>query len=158
MTVRAIFPLTSPHRAQMIAEREALRWIQKYIANFGGDPEKVTIFGESAGAMSVSLQMVHNGGDAEGLFRGAFMMSGSPIPTGDITTGQVCPVSRRHCPCSHCLQVYYDEVLKNTGCAGSSDSLQCLRDVDYKVLKEAINQTPGIFSYQVRFDWIPVLT
>ena len=32
--------------------------------------------------------MLTNGGDTEGLFRGAFMESGSPIPTGDITHGQ----------------------------------------------------------------------
>ena len=42
-------------------------------------------WGQSAGSMSVSLQMVTNGGNTEGLFRAAFMQSGSPIPTSDIT-------------------------------------------------------------------------
>ncbi|KAI0685284.1 carotenoid ester lipase [Cerioporus squamosus] len=51
-------------------QREALRWIQKYISAFGGDPEN---WGESAGAGSVALHMQTNGGDTEGLFRAAFM-------------------------------------------------------------------------------------
>ena len=42
-------------------------------------------WGESAGSISVSLQMVTNGGDTEGLFRAAFMESGSPLATSDIT-------------------------------------------------------------------------
>ncbi|KAF4576963.1 hypothetical protein EYR36_004947 [Pleurotus pulmonarius] len=69
-------------------QREALRWIQKYISSFGGDPTKVTIWGESAGAISAALHMVANNGNHEGLFRGAFMQSGSPIPVGDISHGQ----------------------------------------------------------------------
>lgn len=47
-------------------------------------------WGESAGAISVSLHMLANGGNTGGLFRGGFMESGSPIPVGDITNGQVC--------------------------------------------------------------------
>ncbi|KAJ6498720.1 carotenoid ester lipase precursor [Mycena vulgaris] len=47
-------------------QRQALRWIQKYITSFGGDPTKVTIWGLSAGAISVSLQMLSNSGDNEG--------------------------------------------------------------------------------------------
>ena len=42
-------------------------------------------WGESAGAISVSLHMLANGGNTEGLFRAAFMMSGSPTSIGDIT-------------------------------------------------------------------------
>ena len=41
--------------------------------------------------MSVAMQMITNGGDTEGLFRGAFMQSGSPIPVGDITHGGFFP-------------------------------------------------------------------
>jgi hypothetical protein len=42
-------------------------------------------WGQSAGAISVGLQLVTNGGNPDGLFRAAFMQSGSPPSTGDIT-------------------------------------------------------------------------
>ncbi|KAJ3801933.1 Alpha/Beta hydrolase protein [Lentinula aff. detonsa] len=121
-------------------QREAFRWVQKYIGAFGGDPTKVTIWGESAGAISAALQMVTNGGNTEGLFRAAFMQSGSPIPVGDITDGQA----------------YYDDLVEATGCSGSDDTLNCLRGVDYSVLKAAVDATPGIFAYQaLNLAWLP---
>jgi len=46
-------------------------------------------WGQSAGAISASLQMLAYGGNSTGLFRGAFMQSGAPIPVGNITGGQV---------------------------------------------------------------------
>ncbi|KAJ7207637.1 Carboxylesterase family-domain-containing protein, partial [Mycena pura] len=79
-------------------QREAMRWVQKYISNFGGDPSKVTIWGESSGAISVAMHMLANDGDTEGLFRAAFMQSGSPVPVGPLENGQLCTCSWASAP------------------------------------------------------------
>lgn len=58
----------------------ALKWIKQNIASFGGDPNKVTIMGESAGAIAISMLCASP--EAKGLFRGAISESG----------GSFCPV------------------------------------------------------------------
>lgn len=63
----------------------AFQWVRDNILNFGGDPDQVTIFGESAGAMSVGLHSLSIP-SSDGLFRGAIMQSnpfGIPYKTVD---------------------------------------------------------------------------
>ena len=93
-------------------------------------------WGESAGAISVALHMLVNKGDQEGLFRGAIMQSGGPIPVGDIEHGQQ----------------YYDALVKNAACDTSPDTLECLRSVPYDRLKYAMDLSPNFFAYQVKAD------
>jgi len=64
----------------------ALRWIKENIANFGGDPGRITISGESAGGMSVHAQILSPLGKNEGLFHRAISFSGTMLLIPDSGT------------------------------------------------------------------------
>lgn len=50
----------APGNAGLKDQTFALKWVHNEISNFGGDPEKVTIFGESAGSASVHFHILSN--------------------------------------------------------------------------------------------------
>ncbi|KAJ1182920.1 hypothetical protein NDU88_008097 [Pleurodeles waltl] len=92
----------------------ALQWVQNNIHAFGGDPAKVTIYGQSSGGTSVWAMMTSP--LAKGLFKGAIDMSGSYVYTATMA------------------QAEKDNLvfLKNTGCK----DLRCLRNLTPgKILK-----------------------
>jgi len=59
----------------LLDQREALRWIQRYIHLFGGDPRNVTLFGESAGALNICWHLLTQA--SRGLFNRVILQSGS---------------------------------------------------------------------------------
>jgi para-nitrobenzyl esterase len=75
----------------MLDQLEALKWVKANIQNFGGDPENVTIFGQSAGASSV-LNLCASP-LAKGCFRRAIVQSGGFMPAEDLKAAEQTGVS-----------------------------------------------------------------
>ncbi|KAF4622620.1 hypothetical protein D9613_009025 [Agrocybe pediades] len=109
-------------------QRQAMRWVQKYISQFGGDPTKVTMHMGRVRWIPICISPSRRKWREQRGFvpRGRHAVSSSP-QYGDITEGQ--PL--------------YDAIVQETGCSGSSDTLQCLRDLPFATLKAAINKSPG---------------
>ena len=117
-------------------QRMAINWVRNNIKGFGGDPTRITIMGQSAGAFSVSAQIMgHPSRDTASTdlvfdlnqtiapFRAAIMMSGAPGGTGvfDVST----------------KDQQYQRLLAYTKCGGTpATNLACLRSADNATLNK----------------------
>ena len=76
---------TTSGNAGMLDAVAALKWVRENIEGFGGDPNNVTIFGESGGGSKVSMLLAMP--DAKGLFHRAIIESGPGVRMGDAKAG-----------------------------------------------------------------------
>ncbi len=108
----------------------ALEWVRENVAAFGGDPENVTAFGESAGGMSICDLMVSP--PAEGLFARAIVQSG-PFDSSGAGMDAVRPLAE--------AEETGRELSRRLGCDEAPDELAALRAVPVGRLLRAAERT-----------------
>ncbi|KAF7563932.1 hypothetical protein G7046_g203 [Stylonectria norvegica] len=134
----------------LLDQRFALEWVRKYISNFGGDPTRVTIAGESSGAGSVLHHALSFGGRDSKLFDN--MIAASPyLP----------PIHRYS---ESIPKLNYNAFVKLAGCGKESersrsysDTFDCLVDTESEILQRAssiVSTTRGSFG---SFSWVPMI-
>jgi para-nitrobenzyl esterase len=103
----------------LLDQRAALEWVRKNIGPFGGDPDNVTIFGESAGSFDTCFQVVSPG--SRGLFHRAISESGG-CTTRQRTLAEA--------------ETQAEQLSATVGCDTADDTLGCLRQVAVAELLE----------------------
>ncbi len=121
-------------------QRLALRWIQRNVAAFGGDPGNVTVAGESAGAGSICMHLVSPARVA-GLFHKAIVQSAGclqPMPTLAASIDDSDPAR----------PPAWKKVADRVGCGSATDVVACLRAASVDSLLEAQDAvSSGVMSF-----------
>lgn len=142
----------SPGNYALKDQVQALRWIQDNIAQFGGDPGKVTVMGESAGAWSVHYHILSP--LSAGLFHGGIANSGSALMPLAFQTDPL-PVARKKAEAAGCPT------------DTTQHMIDCMRALDINVLMESedpgdsgpVTRTamPSLGSSLYNVIWTPVV-
>ena len=119
----------------LLDQIEALRWVKQNIQNFGGNPQNVTIFGESAGGTAVADLM------ASPLTRALFHRA---IAQSGYANEQLLPLTSER---GNSLEKAGQKIIKALGCDKSSSRLDCLRTLNAReILQKTLLTEPGMIQ------------
>ncbi|KAI7206460.1 hypothetical protein KC343_g5274 [Hortaea werneckii] len=127
-------------------QRLALEWVKEHIESFGGDSDRITIFGQSSGGLAVGLQILAYGAEKEVPFQQAIAESQilEPQLTGNVTDRAM----RRLVAAVGCNSTDVD----------SSTTISCLEDLSLEDLLSAQTAThldgPGA---NIGDEWMPIV-
>lgn len=115
-------------------QRAVFEWVREHIHLLGGDPERVTAMGESAGASSIMHHLVAEGGKLDPLFQRAILLSPAFQVTWDRAGG---------------VESVFKQFAALAGC--KDQTVECLRSLGPEVLAKAnkdlmLQQVPGTFA------------
>ncbi|XP_076021350.1 neuroligin-2a isoform X7 [Genypterus blacodes] len=117
----------------LLDQIQALRWLNENIGHFGGDPERITIFGSGAGASCVNLLILSH--HSEGLFQRAIAQSGTAISSWSVNY----------------QPLKYTKILaRKVGCTytETADLVDCLRRKNFR---ELVDQDIQPARYHIAF-------
>lgn len=120
-------PMGATGNMGLLDQIEALRWIKANARAFGGDPENITVFGESAGGISVCALM--GAPLADDLFHKGIIESGNCSAFSSVAGGGFLPQS---------VYAAGEKRMAELGCDKAADRLQCLRALPVEKFVEAI--------------------
>ncbi|PKY04961.1 carboxylesterase family protein [Aspergillus campestris IBT 28561] len=109
-------------------QRMAIEWVHQNIAQFGGDPDRILLFGQSAGAVSTDMYLYAHHDDP--LVHGAILQSGvAGMWNNDILHAQA----------------NWTEVSTALGCGSGQDTLKCMREQPIDQIIDAVRASGNTF-------------
>ncbi|KAI1459290.1 carboxylesterase family protein [Annulohypoxylon moriforme] len=127
-------------------QRLAIEWVRDNIQNFGGDPSKITISGQSSGGLAVGMQIMAFGGSKPAPFQRGICESQALEPgiTGNYTI--------------NAMQAVVDYVGCNTTSLHSPETIECLRNLSMEALEEAEEATySDDIAHNIGDIWLPTV-
>jgi para-nitrobenzyl esterase len=132
----------------LLDQLQALRWVEENVREFGGDPDRITVMGQSAGAVDICLLMASP--MSQGLFQGAILESGECQDT----LNEDIRAAIRYNFIDTTGEASGERLARDLGLPLGPDTLRTLRQVPPNEILNAWKNDPGLHFDAIVDGWI----